>query len=72
MKAASIRELTRKELLQKLEELEEEYFNMRFRVKTKQLDNPLTLRITRHNIARIKTVLSEDLKRIRKLPESSG
>jgi large subunit ribosomal protein L29 len=71
VKASSLRELTRSELHHKLDELEEEYFNMKFRVKTKQLDNPLKLRITRRNIARIKSVLSEDSKGIFKLPESS-
>ena len=38
---------------------EEELFNLRFQAKMGQLSNPLRLRIVRHDIARVKTLISE-------------
>lgn len=49
--------LTDVELSQKLQEAHQELFNLRFRKATKQLDNTARVRIVRHQIARIKTVM---------------
>lgn len=65
MKSDQLRELSREELLQKRQELEEELFNLRIRRSVRQLDNPLRLRIARREKARINTILWEDEKRIR-------
>ncbi len=54
-----IRNLPRKEIELMLEELLEEYENLRFQKVTRQLDNPLLLRTIRRDIARLKTVLRE-------------
>jgi large subunit ribosomal protein L29 len=72
MKAEKYRELTRQELERIVRDLKEELFNLRFRVSTQKLDNPLRLRLVRRDLARILTVLREDeLGRIR-LPGSAG
>jgi large subunit ribosomal protein L29 len=58
-KAHSIREMTSDEVRQKLRDLGEELFNLRFRNSMKQLDNPLQIREIRRALARYKTVLKE-------------
>jgi large subunit ribosomal protein L29 len=71
LKISQLRELTREELLQRRQELDDELFNLRMRRSLKQLDNPLRLRTNRRDFARIETVLSEDRLGIRKLAETS-
>jgi len=69
MKVNTFREMTRTELLQKRDELNEELFNLRMRRSIKSLDNPLRLRTIGREIARINTVLREDELSIRSLAE---
>ncbi len=59
MHARDLRELSTEELDQKLAELIEERFRLRFRSATEQIDNPLQFRTLRRDIARVKTVLRE-------------
>ena len=59
MKASELRELSLEELEHKLEDLTQEFFNLRFQHATDQLENPMRLRQTKRDIARIKTVLRE-------------
>ena len=59
MKAAKWRELSEDEVTQKVRELSEEIFNLRFRNTMKQLDNPLKIRESRREMARLLTVLKE-------------
>ncbi len=59
MKANDIRDLTEMELDQKLAGLKEELFNLRFRLATGQLENPMRLHEVRKTIARIKTIQRE-------------
>ena len=59
MKAKELRELSERELEQKLAELKEELFNLRFQNATVQLDNPVRIREVRRTIARAKTILNE-------------
>ena len=66
-KAVKLRELTVDELRHKLQNLNEELFNLRFRNSVKQLDNPLKIREVRRDLARIRTVLHEHEKGIRKI-----
>ena len=57
--AAELRELSEEELVTRLRESKEELFNLRFQMATGQLDNNRRLRVVRHDIARIYTVLRE-------------
>ncbi len=66
---ALMRDMTRGELEQKLNELIDEQFRLRMRRSLKPLDNPLRLREIGREVARIKTILHEDKMGIRKLAE---
>ena len=57
--AAELRELSEEELVAKLRESKEELFNLRFQMATGQLDNNRRLRVVRHEIARVYTVMRE-------------
>ncbi len=59
MKVKEIRDLSETELKQKLDDLKDELFNLRFRSVTGQLDNPMRIKEVRRSIARIQTVLRE-------------
>ncbi len=59
MKPQDIRELTDDEIQERVRELEEERFRLRFRSATMELENPTLLKEIRRDIARMKTVLSE-------------
>ena len=71
LKLQSLRESTKDELIQKKHDLEDELFNLNMRRSIKALDNPLRLRTIRRDMARIMTVLNEDVQGIRKLAEST-
>ena len=59
MKARELRELSREDLLRKLDELKTELFNLRFQKAVGQLGNPMRIRQVRKDIARVLTVLRE-------------
>jgi len=59
MKVSELRDLSIDELRQKNQELDEEYFRLKLRHTSGQLDSPSALGLTRKNIARIKTVLRQ-------------
>lgn len=59
MNGAEVRELTNEEIAERIQQLEEERFRLRFRSATQQLENPMLLRSIRRDIARLKTVLHE-------------
>ncbi len=56
MKITEIREMSVGELDNKLADLKEELFNLRFQMATGQCENPLKVREVRKSIARIKTI----------------
>ena len=58
-KAAELRDLPADELLSRIDAAKEELFNLRFQLATGQLDNPARMRVVRHEVARIATVLRE-------------
>ncbi|HCL31722.1 MAG TPA: 50S ribosomal protein L29 [Candidatus Handelsmanbacteria bacterium] len=60
MKASELREQGAEELVSRLEELEEESFNLRFQHSLGQLSSPLKLRDVRRDIARVRTLLQEN------------
>ena len=57
MKASELRDMKPLELNQKLVELKEELFNLRFQHAINQLDNPQRLKAVKRDIARVKTVM---------------
>ena len=59
MKAQDIRELTDEEIQERIQELREERFRLRFRGATMELENPKLLTEIRRDIARMKTILRE-------------
>ena len=59
VKAKAMRDMSPDEIRTRLEELREELFNLRFRNAMKQLDNPLKIRESRREMARLLTVLRE-------------
>jgi large subunit ribosomal protein L29 len=59
MKASALRDMTKDELLQKLDEFRGALFNLTFQHKTGQLENTAQLDKTRKSIARVLTIISE-------------
>ena len=59
MKIAEMRQMTLDELRVKLKGLIEEQFNLRFRLTTQPLDDPLRIRKVRREVARLKTLIHE-------------
>lgn len=59
MKIQDIRDLSTQELEDKIKDLKEELFNLRFQNATNQLDNPLRIVSVKKDIAKVKTVLKE-------------
>ncbi len=59
MKVDALRDLSTDELEQKVVDLKEELFNLRFQMATGQLENPMKIREVRKDIAKAKTVLRE-------------
>jgi len=57
--ATRFRDMTAEEITTRVAELREELFNLRFRNTMKQLDNPLKIRESRREMARLLTVLKE-------------
>ena len=58
-KAKEIRELSELELAEKIGNLKQELFNLRFQHAVNQLDNPQRLKAVKREIAVIKTIQSE-------------
>jgi large subunit ribosomal protein L29 len=59
VKGNEVRELTDQEITDRIEQLQEERFRLRFRSGTQQLENPILLRTIRRDIARLKTAQRE-------------
>ena len=59
MKAAEVRDQSDDQLVDKLETLRKEAFNLRFQKATGQLENTARVRQVRRDIARISTILGE-------------
>ncbi len=59
MKASELRAMTSKELNDKLKDLKQELFNLRFQHAINQLDNPHRIVDVKRDIARVLTVLQE-------------
>ena len=59
MKPSEIRDLSPSDIQEKIQEQEEELANLRIQLTTRQLENPLLVRETRRELARLKTILAE-------------
>ena len=59
MKASEIRDLNPDEMRQKVSDLKEELFNLRFQHEIGQLENPQRMKQMKRDIARLKTILQE-------------
>jgi large subunit ribosomal protein L29 len=57
LKPRDLREMTLEELRARAAELADELFHLRLRRATSQLTNPMKVRETRRDLARVKTVL---------------
>ena len=68
MKASELRGLNAEDAKIRLEELEEEAFNLRFQHVSGQLTSPIRLRQVRRDIARVRTLMRERDLQQRSLP----
>ena len=59
MELKKMREMTEVEHNAELDNMKKELFNLRFQHVTGQLENPVKLRETKRDIARVKTVIRE-------------
>jgi len=59
MKIGEIRDLNLDEMHQKVSDLKEELFNLRFQHEIGQLDDPQKMKQTKRDIARFKTIMRE-------------
>ena len=59
MKGKELRDLTYEELVKKESDLQSELFNLRFRLATGQLDNPMSIKAVKKDMARVKTVIRQ-------------
>ncbi len=57
MKGNEFKNMTDAELTKKLQDLKSELFNLRFRHASGQLENPVSIRTCKRNIARVNTEL---------------
>ena len=59
MKANEYKKMTSSDLEKELVELKSELFKLRFQLATNGLDNPMKIKSTKKDIARVKTILRE-------------
>jgi large subunit ribosomal protein L29 len=59
MKAQEIRDLSEKERQDKVVDLGQEIFNLRFQLATGKIENPSRLKSLRRDVAKIKTIQQE-------------
>jgi large subunit ribosomal protein L29 len=67
MKSSEIKEMSKKELVERLDSESEVYTRLKLNHAVSPLDNPLKIRYVRRNIARLKTELGK-----RQLSEKSN
>ena len=59
MELKKIREMSEAELNSELVRMKKDLFNLRFQHVTGQLENPIKIRETKRDIARVKTIIRE-------------
>lgn len=60
MEMKELRDMADAELVEKAQQLKQELFNLRFQLATGRIENPMRIRQTRHDLARVKTVLRQN------------
>ena len=60
MKAGDVGSLSQEERQQKLVEMKQELFNLRFQHATGQLENPQRLKQIKRDVARVQTIIREE------------
>jgi large subunit ribosomal protein L29 len=61
MDTKELRGLTDVELTEKVQQLKQELFNLRFQLATGRIENPMRIRQSRRDLARVKTILREQV-----------
>jgi large subunit ribosomal protein L29 len=59
MDVKDLRGLTDAELTEKEQQLTQEVFNLRFQLATGRIENPMKIRQTKRDLARVKTIIRE-------------
>jgi len=59
VKSKEVREMSIEQIKNNLISKEEELFNLKIRLSTKQLENPMKVREARRQVARLRTILRE-------------
>ncbi len=59
MDVKELKDLTAAELAEKEQQLSQELFNLRFQMAAGRVENPMKIRQTRRDLARVKTVLRQ-------------
>ena len=59
MELKKMREMSDSELYAELDKMKKDLFNLRFQHVTGQLENPIKMRDTKKDIARVKTIIRE-------------
>ncbi len=59
MKAEEVRAISEKEREEKIDEINQEIFNLRLQLATGKIENPSRIRFLRRDVARIKTIDKE-------------
>ena len=59
MKMKELRELTNEEVQQKLNDLKEEMFNLRFQKSLNRLENQMRIKVVKKDIAKLLTLMTE-------------
>lgn len=72
MKMSELRELTNQELTDKIEDIQEELFNIRFQGVKNPIQNPMRISALKKDIARIKTLLTERELEVNNTSRESG
>ena len=62
MKPSTLQAMTVDELRLREQELRKELFNLRFRLATGEIENPMRIRVVRKDIARVLTITTQKLK----------
>lgn len=61
MEVKELRDLTAAELAEKEQQLSQELFSLRFQLATGRVENPMKIRKTRRDLARVKTILRQQV-----------
>lgn len=66
MEAKELREMSAEDLSRKRDSLHEEISHLRLKRSTGRLENPMTLKATKRDLARVETILRENALRVKK------